>query len=118
MAHYDSYVICTSPRSGSTLLCKLLAATGVAGNPGSYFHEPSLSEWLSDFDLAPDPSAAERDVLAEVFRAAMAKGSLDTGMFGLRLSTSSLRSWPSFTLSPRGIRSVCRLHSGERSSFT
>ncbi|MEM7023395.1 MAG: Stf0 family sulfotransferase [Pseudomonadota bacterium] len=24
MAHYDSYVICTSPRSGSTLLCDLL----------------------------------------------------------------------------------------------
>lgn len=89
MAHYDSYVICTSPRSGSTLLCKLLAATGVAGNPGSYFHEPSLSDWLSDFDLAPDPSATERDVLAEIFRAAMAKGSLDTGTFGLRLQRHS-----------------------------
>jgi LPS sulfotransferase NodH len=30
MAKYDSYVICTSPRSGGTLLCKLLAAVGVA----------------------------------------------------------------------------------------
>lgn len=89
MARYDSYIICTSPRSGSTLLCKLLAATGVAGKPGSYFHEPSLSDWLSYFDLAQDPSAAERDVLAEIFRAAMAKGSLDTGMFGLRLQRHS-----------------------------
>jgi len=89
MARYESYVICTSPRSGSTLLCTLLAATGVAGNPGSYFHEPSLSDWLRYFDLAPDPSATERDVLAEIFRAAMAKGSLDTGMFGLRLQRHS-----------------------------
>ena len=89
MVRYDSYIICTSPRSGSTLLCKLLAATGVAGNPGSYFHEPSLSDWLGYFDLTPDPSAAERDVLAEIFRAAMAKGSLDTGMFGLRLQRHS-----------------------------
>lgn len=89
MAHYDSYVICTSPRSGSTLLCKLLAATGVAGNPGSYFHEPSLSDWLSYFDLATGPSATERDVLAEIFRAAISKGSLNTGMFGLRLQRHS-----------------------------
>ncbi|HBF29284.1 Stf0 family sulfotransferase, partial [Rhizobium sp.] len=31
MAKFSSYVICTSPRSGSTLLCKLLAATGISG---------------------------------------------------------------------------------------
>ena len=43
MAKYESYVLCTSPRSGSTLLCKLLAATGVAGNPDSYFHRPAVS---------------------------------------------------------------------------
>lgn len=39
---YRAYVICTSPRSGSTLLCKLLAATGQAGKPKSYFHKPDL----------------------------------------------------------------------------
>ncbi|MEM1201062.1 MAG: Stf0 family sulfotransferase, partial [Pseudomonadota bacterium] len=33
MAGFDAYVICTSPRSGSTLLCKLLAPTGIAGKP-------------------------------------------------------------------------------------
>ncbi|MBT6203829.1 MAG: sulfotransferase, partial [Rhodospirillaceae bacterium] len=44
MARYQSYVICTSPRSGSTLLCSLLAATGLAGNPCSHFHDPSISE--------------------------------------------------------------------------
>lgn len=85
MAMYDSYVICTSPRSGSTLLCNLLGATGVAGNPGSWFHDPSIADWLDYYDLTPDTSLPERDVLAEIFRAAFANGSLGKGMFGLRL---------------------------------
>ena len=86
---FDSYVICTSPRSGSTLLCRLLAATGVSGNPESYFHEPSVSSWQTELDLSPDPSASEHEVLRDVFRAAIAEGSLDTGMFGLRLQRHS-----------------------------
>lgn len=89
MPKFDSYVICTSPRSGSTLLCKLLAATGISGNPGSYFHRPSISEWLGYFDLAPDSSAPEPDVLATIFQSAIATGSLDTGVFGLRLQRHS-----------------------------
>ena len=89
MARFDSYVICTSPRSGSTLLCNLLAATGVAGNPGSHFHEPSIADWLGYYDLTPDPTLPERDILAEIFRAAIAQGSRDTGMFGLRLQRHS-----------------------------
>ena len=32
-----SYLVCATPRSGSTLLCKLLDATGVAGHPEEYF---------------------------------------------------------------------------------
>lgn len=89
MATYDSYVICTSPRSGSTLLCKLLVATGVAGNPESYFHRPSVSDWLDDLGLSPDPSASEREVLQTIFRTAIAEGSLETGIFGLRLQRHS-----------------------------
>jgi len=30
-----SYVVCATPRSGSTLLCELLKSTGVAGHPVS-----------------------------------------------------------------------------------
>lgn len=29
----EAYVICTAPRSGSTLLCRMLGATGIAGQP-------------------------------------------------------------------------------------
>lgn len=89
MGNYTSYVICTSPRSGSTLLCKLLAATGVAGKPGSYFHDGSLSAWLGYYDLVPDEAATEREVLSEIFAAAIAEGSAGTGMFGLRLQRHS-----------------------------
>ena len=34
-----SYLICTTPRSGSTLLCELLAQTGIAGLPEEYFQQ-------------------------------------------------------------------------------
>ena len=32
-----AYIVCSTQRSGSTYLCKLLASTGVAGNPQEYF---------------------------------------------------------------------------------
>ena len=89
MVRYDSYIICTSPRSGSTLLCKLLAATSIAGNPDSYFHRSSISDWLADLGLTPKPSAPERELLEAIFRAAIARGTLDTGIFGLRLQRHS-----------------------------
>ena len=34
-ARTDSYMICSTPRTGSTLLCELLESTGVAGRPES-----------------------------------------------------------------------------------
>ena len=89
MAKYESYVLCTSPRSGSTLLCKLLAATRIAGNPDSYFHLPAISDWLADLDLTLDHAAPEREVLAAIFKAVLSQGSLDTGLFGLRLQRHS-----------------------------
>ena len=32
-----SYLVCATPRSGSTLVCHALEETGVAGRPGEYF---------------------------------------------------------------------------------
>ena len=86
---FDSYVICTSLRSGSTLLCSLLAATGVSGNPDSYFHQPSLAAWQADLGVVPPPSASEPEVVSLLFREAIAQGSAGTGMFGLRLQRHS-----------------------------
>ncbi len=86
---YRSYVICTSPRSGSTLLCKLLAATGQAGKPKSYFHEPDLDAWQTYLDLEKTRFATDKDRLTALFAAAREKGSSGTGIFGLRLQRHS-----------------------------
>ena len=53
---HTTYVICSSPRSGSTLLCRGLWDTGLAGAPHEYFHQkkhmPELSKrWgVQDFN--------------------------------------------------------------------
>jgi LPS sulfotransferase NodH len=38
-----SYLVCATPRSGSTLLCQALEQTGVAGHPAEYFEALSRS---------------------------------------------------------------------------
>jgi len=48
MTNFDSYIICATPRSGSTLLCDLLTETGVAGRPDSFFRYESFT-WWADF---------------------------------------------------------------------
>lgn len=89
MANYDSYIVCTSPRSGSTLLCKLLEATGVTGNPASYFHRPSIDDWAADLGVIITRPDQEREALTELFRAAISQGDNGTGMFGVRLQAHS-----------------------------
>lgn len=86
---YDSYIICTSPRSGSTLLCKLLGATAVAGNPRSYFHRGSIGDWLAYLKLDLDPSLPEIDHLEAIFAEALKQGRSQTDLFGLRLQGHS-----------------------------
>ena len=49
MTRLCSYLVCATPRSGSTLLCELLRDTGVAGRPEEYF------EARLDTGLPPHP---------------------------------------------------------------
>ncbi len=88
MESIATYVICTSPRSGSTLLCDLLAATGVAGNPGSWFHRPSLDDWARGLHVSrqEDDEAA---FVSRLFEAARELGSGSGNLFGLRLQRHS-----------------------------
>src|SRR5580704_10381315 len=48
----QSYLICATPRTGSSLLCGLLQSTGVAGRPESYFRQPDERSWASQWGLA------------------------------------------------------------------
>jgi trehalose 2-sulfotransferase len=40
-----SYLICATPRSGSSLLCEALRNTGLAGNPDEYFGPMHVERW-------------------------------------------------------------------------
>ena len=86
MTGFKSYVICTAPRSGSTLLCEMLKATGQAGVPASYFHRPSLDVWAEKFDVSERSDAARFEAVLEAVRHA---GTGATGVFGLRLQAHS-----------------------------
>jgi len=37
LSSIDAYLICGTPRTGSTLLCDLLPSSEIAGRPESYF---------------------------------------------------------------------------------
>lgn len=48
---YGAYIICTTPRSGSTMLIDLLRQTGVAGRPEAYFRQLSVADFCALFDV-------------------------------------------------------------------
>jgi LPS sulfotransferase NodH len=82
----SSYIICATPRSGTTLLCDLLSQTGVAGHPNSFYRQESLDEFIADWGMAPGTGLEfERRFLAAAIKA----GSGDTSTFGMRVM------WPS-----------------------
>ncbi|MEX0368902.1 MAG: Stf0 family sulfotransferase [Ruegeria sp.] len=82
-------MICTTPRSGSTLLCKMLAATGVAGMPDSHFYVPSFERWLTVYELDETTFASREAALQAIFEAALARGMANTDIFGLRMQRGS-----------------------------
>ena len=79
----SSYILCATPRSGSTLLCDLLAATGVAGRPNSFYRRQSIPDYAESLGIDPALQGAdfERAYLAAIRR--LGRG--DTGTFGMRL---------------------------------
>lgn len=89
MKKYRSYIICTSPRSGSTLLCRLLSEVGNAGLPDSHFHEPSLEKWLGYYGFRKDEFSTQKDALKAIFHSAYELGKGVGQVFGLRLQRHS-----------------------------
>lgn len=85
----QSYMICSIPRSGSTMLCRALAATGRAGQPGSHFHKPSVARWAKAHGVPETGFAAQADQLRAIIRAAIYSTSTD-GRYGLRMQGGSL----------------------------
>jgi trehalose 2-sulfotransferase len=103
-----SYLVCATPRSGSTLLCEALESTGVAGRPREYFEQlketgvprrpreyfwglrsPEVIRLLphdSEFDRDSESSATwSRDDYARHLAAALQNGTTPNGVFGAKL---------------------------------
>ncbi|MEM1382759.1 MAG: Stf0 family sulfotransferase [Pseudomonadota bacterium] len=80
-------ILCATPRSGSTLLCKLLESSGVAGVPHSYFRRQDLAEWAAHWCL---PNASRQAIDRAYLGAAITAGSTPNGVFGLRLMAPTL----------------------------
>ena len=67
----------------------MLKVSGVAGAPGSLFHQPSLDAWLDYYDLTGTTFESDLDALRAVMVAARAKGRGTTDVFGLRMQRGS-----------------------------
>lgn len=79
----SSYLLCATPRTGSTLLCGLLASTGVAGRPESYFREPDERAWVCRLGV---PTGGDGSFDYRLFASAVrAAGSTPNGVFAARV---------------------------------
>ncbi len=86
----DSYIICATPRSGSTLLCDLLTDTLVAGCPDSFFRREDLLEWAGYFTVSVTNWGDDQEFDQPYLSAVLQHGTGGTSIFGMRLMWESL----------------------------
>lgn len=90
MSHQLAYLLCATPRSGTTLLCDLLGETGQAGRPQSYYRRQDILRRAKGWGLRPDdfadPAAFDRAYLTAVLE----EGAGGTGIFGMRMMWGTL----------------------------
>jgi LPS sulfotransferase NodH len=98
-----SYLICATPRSGSTLLCEALINTGLAGRPEEYFEalkesgrprrpleyftgveDADLIELLGDSE-GPPPAHPAYENYAEYLASVIERGTTPNGVFGAKV---------------------------------
>lgn len=91
MNYPKSYIICATPRSGTTLLCDLLTDTGLAGKPDSFFQLQSRQWWAKRLNVPSinwtNESAFDRTFLEAIIQ----RGKSKTPVFGMRLMWSDLK---------------------------
>jgi trehalose 2-sulfotransferase len=94
-----TYLVCATPRSGSTLLCDVLTRTGVAGRPREYWEAlpdtglprqpreylPELAEDELGPLLPPVRRGAPLPPFPERLRDAFAQGTTPNGVFGAKV---------------------------------
>jgi LPS sulfotransferase NodH len=70
-----SYMICALPRTGSYVLCNLLAKTGVAGQPNEYFNDSFQSQWTIEWEARS---------IDDYMRKVVQLGTTPNGVFGIK----------------------------------
>ncbi|APE43492.1 hypothetical protein BOO69_08760 [Sulfitobacter alexandrii] len=88
----QAYVLCSNPRSGTTLLCNMLTQTGVAGRPDSFFGAQHLADWCAEWGIAEAVDPTDARFTEEYFAAMRREGQGGTALFGLRLMGPDLGS--------------------------
>ncbi len=71
-----NYIICATPRSGSTLLCEALRNSGLAGNPDEYFGSMHVERWTEKWQ-----THSEKEYLDKV----IAYGRGGNGVWGIKI---------------------------------
>lgn len=84
MALHHSYMICATPRSGSTLLCGLLESAG-CGRPHSYFRRQSIPEFASRLGLSAAADYGSAEFSLKYLEAVLTEGRGGGNIFGLRV---------------------------------
>jgi LPS sulfotransferase NodH len=79
--------MCATPRTGSSLLCGLLASTGVAGRPESYFRRQDEQSWASRWGVARSDGTFD---FAAYVQGALVAGRSENGVFGARVMWGTL----------------------------
>ncbi|MCB0208253.1 MAG: sulfotransferase [Anaerolineae bacterium] len=72
------YIICTTPRSGSSLLCDILRATHLAGQPNEYFFHGTYPQFFKQFEVSTFPDYLQKVLLTT---------STPNGVFGAKFMT-------------------------------
>lgn len=119
-----SYLVCATPRSGSTLLCEALTNTGLAGHPKEFFEalratglprrpqeyftgvdDPEISAILGDFSRLDDAPIALQgaEYYADYLAHVLEDGTTPNGVFGAKVMwgyfgdfTDNLRDIPAY----------------------
>jgi trehalose 2-sulfotransferase len=100
-----SYLVCATPRSGSTLLCDVLTATGVAGHPQEFWEAlpgtglprqpreylPGLDEAAAGVELPPVRTGAPLPPFPERLEAAFREGTTPNGVWGAKVMWGYLK---------------------------
>jgi LPS sulfotransferase NodH len=100
MPQHTSYLICTTPRSGSWLLAEALTGTGLAGRPQDYF-------WHADEQTHRRQLGVPADApFADYFRKVVEYATTPNGVCGVKMMSGNLEYFVGFAQALVGTQHV------------